>query len=185
MTNSAMTIKEMNILVSAAVVDEADELTGERVEVSLDEIVNKTELTKPQITGSMAGLKKKEWVTYADKKMALTDKGFEALKSVYDGETSVETGNDVADTTLPKIEPKEKVEVAKAAKKAETEDGKPKKRRGEKKEAAEAIFNEHYKKVPRKDIIEMFMTTVGLSAAGASTYYQNLKRVADAAAKSE
>lgn len=40
---------------------------------------------------------------------------------------------------------------------------------------ARAIFEKHYGKKERKDIIEMFIKEAKLTKAGAGTYYQNLK----------
>lgn len=48
--------------------------------------------------------------------------------------------------------------------------------RGGKTDEAKAIFNEFYNKLSRKDIIVMFVDKVGLTPAGASTYYQNFKK---------
>ena len=38
------------------------------------------------------------------------------------------------------------------------------------------IFNEHYGKLSRKDIIQMFKDQLDMSDAGGSTYYQNCKK---------
>lgn len=45
-------------------------------------------------------------------------------------------------------------------------------------DAARAIFKKMGGKKPRKEVIEAFMSEAGLSAAGASTYYQKLKSAA-------
>lgn len=49
-------------------------------------------------------------------------------------------------------------------------------REGSKMAAAAEIFSKHFEKEPRAAIIERFMEDVGLTKAGASTYYQSLRR---------
>lgn len=53
--------------------------------------------------------------------------------------------------------------------------GNPKKKKGAKQEMAIALYAEHWSK-PKKEIIEIFIKEIGMSPAGASTYYYNCKR---------
>ena len=56
-------------------------------------------------------------------------------------------------------------------------------KRKTKAEKAETVFNKFYGNKTRKEIIAKFTgKSVGLSEAGAATYYQNLKRKADESA---
>lgn len=56
--------------------------------------------------------------------------------------------------------------------------GKPKAKKGAKKEHARKVYDEQVrnKDVTRKDAIAILVAEVGLSPAGASTYYANLKK---------
>jgi len=56
--------------------------------------------------------------------------------------------------------------------------GKPKPKKGAKKEMAIKVYNEKIKDkdLSRKEAIQILMDEVGMSAGGASTYYANLKK---------
>lgn len=85
------------------------------------------------VTGSLAGLKKSNYVNVDAGVMSLTREGRKAC-GITGGETK----------------------VFKAA----------------------TIFKNGVKaKLARKDIVEQFMTELGMSKAGASTYYQNVKKM--------
>ena len=55
--------------------------------------------------------------------------------------------------------------------------GKPKRKKGAKKELAKSVYNQHIrdKGLTRKEAIAIIMEKVGMSQQGASTYYHNLK----------
>jgi len=76
----------------------------------------------------------------------------------------------VLEATQPKVE----VKAAKTAKKTATKPVAKTETKVNKKADARAIFVKLVGK-KRKEVITAFVDTVGLSAAGASTYYQNFK----------
>lgn len=45
-----------------------------------------------------------------------------------------------------------------------------------KREVAQEIFDKHFNKKPRKDILALFMSEAKLTKAGSSTYYANMKK---------
>ncbi len=45
-----------------------------------------------------------------------------------------------------------------------------------KRELAQVIFDKNFNRVPRKDILILFMSEAGLTKAGSSTYYSNFKK---------
>lgn len=52
------------------------------------------------------------------------------------------------------------------------------KRDGSKLEKAQSVFDQHFPDKSRKEIIQLLVTEVDLTPAGASTYYQNMKKKA-------
>lgn len=73
--------------------------------------------------------------------------------------------------------PAKKATKVKAAPKAKADEPKARTPRSESKTAkAREVFTRMYGNHPRKDVIDAFINEVGLTANGASTYYQKLKK---------
>ena len=124
----------------------------------------------------------------ADDDELIPDEDLKALAA--DTPETPEEENDMTEETTPAAEATEAPADTKPAAKPKRKPAAKKKvaakkRPPSKAKEAEKVFAKLYPKVvegkkARKDVIDEFVTKVGLTANGAATYYQKLKKAADA-----
>ncbi len=99
---------------------------------------------------------------------AMVDDAEAELEGVSFEETEVSVDDDKI-KAIAKIVQKERRKVVKAVKVA------PKKKSASKTTKAQKVFDKHFGKKTRKEIIALFVSEVNMTPAGASTYYQKFK----------